>query len=233
MGVGVGLIGSGFIGKVHALAYRAAPAVFGLEPPRLEILADIDDVAAARAADDLGFRRSTGDWRTLVADPSVDVVDITAPNQLHEEMALAAISAGKAVYCEKPLAPTAIGAGRMVTAAEADGVRTMVGFNYLKNPIAALAREIIESGEIGDVFGYRGWHFEDYMHDPDPLVNAWRLDPDNQLALWGFAVTSIDRGDWDAALRYYRMAIERGPDNPRLERDYKLGLRQVEKIGSP
>jgi len=178
MSIGVGLIGTGFIGKVHALAYRAAPAVFGLEPPRLEILADIDDTTAAGAAQDLGFHRSTGDWRTLVADPAVELVDITAPNHLHEEMALAAIRAGKAVYCEKPLAPTADGAGRMVAAAEVAGVRTMVGFNYLKNPIAAVAREIIESGEIGDVFGYRGWHFEDYMHDPDTLVNAWRLNPE-------------------------------------------------------
>jgi Tfp pilus assembly protein PilF len=60
---------------------------------------------------------------------------------------------------------------------------------------------------------------------------AWRLDPDNQLALWGFAVTSVDRGDWDAALHYYRVAIETGPANPPLERDYKLALRQVEKMG--
>jgi predicted dehydrogenase len=65
----------------------------------------------------------------------------------------------------------------MVAAAAAAGVRTMVGFNYLKNPVAAVAKEIINSGEIGEVFGYRGWHFEDYMHDPETLVNAWRLDP--------------------------------------------------------
>ena len=71
------------------------------------------------------------------------------------------------------------------------------------------------------------------IKDPIKRFNqAWLLDPNNQLALWGFAVTSIDRGDWDAALHYYRMAIESGPYNPRLERDYKLGLRQVEKIGS-
>ena len=176
--IGIGLIGSGFIGKVHALAYRSAPAVFGLRRrPRLEMLADIDDAAAAAAAATLGFARSTGDWRTLVTDPSVDIVDIASPNHLHEEMALAAIAAGKAVYCEKPLAPTAEGAARMVAAADAAGVRTMVGFNYLKNPIAALARDIVEAGEIGEVFAYRGWHFEDYMHDPGTLVNPWRLDP--------------------------------------------------------
>jgi len=61
---------------------------------------------------------------------------------------------------------------------------------------------------------------------------AWLLDPDNQLALWGFAVTSIDRGDWEAALAYYRMALESGPPNPRLERDYQLALRQTDKLGN-
>jgi predicted dehydrogenase len=176
--VGIGLIGSGFIGKVHALAYRAAPAVFDLpRVPRLEILADVDDMTATGAAANLGFARSTGDWRRLIADPAVDVVDITTPNHLHEEMAVAALEAGKVVYCEKPLAPTAEGAARMVAAADAAGARTMVGFNYLKNPVAALAKQIIDGGEIGEVFGYRGWHFEDYMHDPDTLVNAWRLRP--------------------------------------------------------
>ncbi len=177
MTAGIGLIGSGFIGKVHALAYRAGPAVFGVPAPRLEMLADVDEATAAAAARDLGFARSTGNWRELVADPAVDVVDITTPNHLHEEMALAAVAAGKAVYCEKPLAPTAAGAARMAEAAAAGGVRTLVGFNYLKAPIARVAKEIIAGGEIGEVFGYRGWHFEDYMHDPHTLVNAWRLDP--------------------------------------------------------
>ena len=174
----IGLVGSGFIGKAHALAYRTAPAVFELPADiRLELLADVDAATASGAAQRLGFARSTGDWRELVQDPNVDVVDITTPNHLHEEMALAAIAAGKHVYCEKPLAPSVDAARRMTAAAEAAGVKTLVGFNYLKNPITALAREIVESGEIGEVFGYRGTHFEDYMLDPETLVNAWRLDP--------------------------------------------------------
>ena len=48
---------------------------------------------------------------------------------------------------------------------------------------------------------------------------------------WGFAVISLDRGDWDGALRYYRMALEGGPPNPRLQRDYELALRQTDKLG--
>jgi predicted dehydrogenase len=176
--IGIGLIGSGFIGKAHALAYRSAPAVFpDAGAPGLRILADVDPATAAHAADAFGFESSTGDWRELLTDPAVDVIDITTPNHLHEEMALAAIRAGKHVYCEKPLAPTGVGARRMFEAARAAEVQTMVGFNYLKNPMAALARQIIESGEIGEVFAFRGTHFEDYMHDPGTLVNPWRLDP--------------------------------------------------------
>lgn len=178
MRIRVGLIGSGFIGKAHALAYRTAPSVFDLPADvSLAWLADVDDETAARAAAELGFEHSTGDWRRLVGSDDVDVVDITTPNHLHEEMAMAAIAAGKHVYCEKPLAPTVAAARRMTEAAEAAGVKTLVGFNYLKNPITALAKEIIDSGEIGEVFGYKGTHFEDYMLDPETLVNAWRLDP--------------------------------------------------------
>ena len=140
------------------------------------MLADVNAEAAAKAAAALGFARSTGDWRELVADPAVDLVDITAPNTLHKPIALAAIDAGKPVYCEKPLAPNALDAKRMVDAAERKGVKTAVGFNYLKNPMVALAREIVESGEIGEVVSFRGIHAEDYMTDPKAPF-TWRLDP--------------------------------------------------------
>jgi predicted dehydrogenase len=175
--LGVGLIGSGFMGRCHALAFRAAPAVFALPlAPELELLADVSEAAARRGAEELGFARATGDWLSLIEDPRVDLVDVTAPNTLHKPMALAAVRAGKHVYCEKPLAPTAADARELVEAAEAAGVRTMVGFNYLKNPIVALAREIIAGGEIGEVIGFRGLHAEDYMTDP-AAPHTWRLDP--------------------------------------------------------
>jgi len=176
--VRIGLIGSGYMGKAHALAYRAVPGIFSLSAqPTLELLADIDAASAERAGAAYGFARTTGAWRDLVNDARVDLVDITTPNVLHKEMAFAAIEAGKPVYCEKPLAPTATDAKAMVDRAEAAGVKTMVGFNYLKNPITVLAKEIVESGELGDVHAFRGTHFEDYMLDPDSLVSAWRLDP--------------------------------------------------------
>ncbi|MDH3753997.1 MAG: Gfo/Idh/MocA family oxidoreductase [Acidimicrobiia bacterium] len=193
----IGLIGSGYMGRAHAIAFRAASAVFDLPvDPELEVLADIDAETARSAAASLGFTRSTGDWRQLVADPLVDLVDITTPNIMHVEMASAAIDAGKHVYCEKPLAPTAAEARPLVEAAEAAGVLTMVGLNYLKNPITALAKEIIDSGEIGEVFAFRGAHFEDYMLDPSTLVSPWRFDPrsgDGVVADLGSHIVSIAR----------------------------------------
>ncbi|MHA1563889.1 MAG: Gfo/Idh/MocA family protein [Alphaproteobacteria bacterium] len=172
-----GLIGSGFMGRCHAQAMMAAPVLFQLDiGVQRAMLADVDEASARQAANSLGFARSTGDWQTLVRDPEIDVVDITAPNALHKPMALAAIEAGKIVYCEKPLAPTAEEARLLMEAAEAAGTKTLVGYNYLRNPVVAMAKEIIVSGEIGDVVGYRGWHFEDYMTDPEAPF-TWRHDP--------------------------------------------------------
>ena len=192
----IGLVGSGFMGKAHALAYRIASAVFRLPvQPVLELLADVTTDAAAAAARDLGFARSTGDWRALVADPQVDVVSITTPNVLHAPIALAAIAAGKHVHCEKPLAPAAAQAREMADAAERAGVKTQVGFNYLKNPLLALARDIVASGEIGDIVSFRGIHAEDYMADP---ATPWhfRMDPaggGGVVADLGSHITAIAR----------------------------------------
>lgn len=175
--LGIGLIGSGFMGRAHAIAFRTVGGIFSLPAaPELELLADVSDAVAAKAASAFGFRRSTSDWRALVRDPRVDIVAITTPNALHKPMALAAIAQGKAVYCEKPLAAGLADAREMAAAAEVAGVTTMVGFNYLKNPMIALAREIAASGEIGEVIGFRGIHAEDYMADPAKPYD-WRCEP--------------------------------------------------------
>jgi predicted dehydrogenase len=160
----IGLIGSGFMGKAHAFGYTTAARVFDLPfEPELHSLADISEALAAKASAALGFARATADWRALAGDCDIDVVNITTPNALHKEMALAAIAAGKHVYCEKPLAPLASDAREMAEAAEARGVKTQVGFNYLCNPMLGLARDIIAGGELGEIRGYRGLHAEDYM----------------------------------------------------------------------
>ena len=175
--IGIGIIGTGFMGRTHALAYRAAAGIFpNLPQPVLEVVADIDGVAADRARKQYGFERSTTDWRSLVADERVQIVSITTPNMMHREMALAAIAAGKHVHCEKPLAPNVEDARVMTEAAEAAGIRTQTGFNYIKNPILKLARDMIEQGELGEITGFRGIHAEGFMSDP-AIPYSWRLDP--------------------------------------------------------
>jgi predicted dehydrogenase len=171
----IGLVGAGWMGKAHAVAYRNVPMVFGPEPavPALEIVADVNPAWAEAAARNLGFARWTTDWQEVVADPRVDVVDITAPNDVHHDVALAALAAGKPVYCEKPLANTAAETRAMAEAAAAAGVPTLVGFNYLKNPAHPYARELIRSGELGAITLFRGTFDQDLQSDPG-FPFTWR-----------------------------------------------------------
>ena len=172
----VGLIGSGYIGRAHSIVLQEVGAVFPeVTTPVCEILADRDAAQAARSAAAMGFARSTGDWRELVADPAVDVVDICSPNYLHREMALAAIAAGKHVWCEKPLALDAAEAQEVADAAARAGVVHLIGFNYSVNPLIRLARSMIANGDIGNVLGFSGRYFEDYMADP-AVPHSWRCE---------------------------------------------------------
>ena len=173
----VGLIGSGFMGMAHCFGYATAAKVFDLPfSIHLHTLADITEEMAEKAAGAFGFDTFTADWRAMVTDPEIDVVNITAPNALHKDMALAAIAAGKHVHCEKPLAPTVDDARVMRRAAAEAGVKTQVGFNYLCNPMLILARDMIAAGELGDIRGYRGIHCEDYMIDASSPF-TFRHDP--------------------------------------------------------
>ncbi|UPT57242.1 Gfo/Idh/MocA family protein [Dickeya zeae] len=166
--VRIGLIGTGYIGRAHAIAYAQAPVVYPLKGQLVrEMLAEVSPALAEQRAREMGFARFTGDWQKLVADPAIDVVDICAPNFLHQTMAMAAIRHGKHVYSEKPLALNAAEAREMVDAARQAGVKTLVGFNYMKNPAAQLAKEIIDRGEIGEVTHFYGTHNEDYLADPN------------------------------------------------------------------
>lgn len=89
----IGLIGTGFMGQAHALGYATAEKVFDLPYGlTLRTVADVTEEAAAKAAKRFGFDSWTTDWRDLLNDPEIDVIDITAPNALHKEMALAAIA---------------------------------------------------------------------------------------------------------------------------------------------
>jgi predicted dehydrogenase len=175
----IGLVGAGWMGKVHAMSYRTARQAFGPEPaiPVLKTIADVDRGLAERGALDYGFERATIDWREIVDDPAIDIVDICTPNDMHFDVAMAAIAAGKHVYCEKPLANTVELARQMTEAAEKAGTITLVGFNYIQNPVHGLAKKAVQRGEIGDPRYVRLFFNCDFMCDPD-LQHTWRNDID-------------------------------------------------------
>tara|TARA_X000000368_G_scaffold169794_1_gene133994 strand:+ start:503 stop:1633 length:1131 start_codon:yes stop_codon:yes gene_type:complete len=173
----IGLIGTGFMGKTHVYGFAIADRVFDL-PYRLKLVsvADVSEELAQSAALSLGFESATSNWMDLINDKDLDLISITSPNVFHKEMAIAALNAGKHVYCEKPLAPTLEDSEEMVHAAGQSEGKTQVGFNYLSNPMIVVARDLIKSGELGDIMSFRGIHAEDYMSDPESSY-TWRHDP--------------------------------------------------------
>lgn len=176
MGLGVGLIGSGYMGKCHAMAWNSVATVFGdVERPRLIALADATAELAERQAKAFGFATATARWKDLIENPEVDVISITAPNQFHAEMAIAALEAGKHVWCEKPMATSLEHALRMRDAAVASGKVAILGYNYIQNPMIRLAREMIGSGRIGTVNHIRLEMDEDYMADENSLF-YWKSE---------------------------------------------------------
>jgi predicted dehydrogenase len=165
-GLGVGLIGTGYMGKCHALAWNAVAPVFGdVERPRLVALAEASANLARERAEELGFAESTGNWRDLIVNPDIDVVSITTPNRFHAEMAIAALQAGKHVWCEKPMAPHMEDALAMHAAWRASGKVAALGYNYIQNPIMRLIRKLVSEGAIGTVNHVRMEMDEDFMAD--------------------------------------------------------------------
>lgn len=174
--IGVGLIGSGYMGKCHALAWNGVKAVFGAGPrPHLVHLAEVNADIARQKADEFGFAKASGDWRALIDDPAVEVVSITTPNAFHAEMAIAALQAGKHVWCEKPMAVALADAERMTAAARVSGKTAVLGYNYIQNPLVRQIGDLLAKGTIGTVNHVRLEMDEDFMADPDALF-YWKSE---------------------------------------------------------
>ncbi len=168
--VGVGLIGTGFMGKCHAIAWNAVGTVFpDVEKPRLVHLGEVNNELAKRKAGEFGFAKGSGDWRAVVNDPEVDVVSLTTPNQFHPEMAIAILEAGKHLWCEKPMAPSFTEAEAMAAAAKKSGKVAALGYNYIQNPAIRHIGALLEEKIMGDVNLVRIEMDEDFMADPEAL----------------------------------------------------------------
>lgn len=164
------------MGKAHSLAYAGMPMFFWPAPavPFRKIVVDINDELAREAAARYGFESWASDWRKVVEDPSIDIVDIVTPNHTHAEIAIAAAKAGKHIISEKPLARTTEEAKRMLDAASEAGVKHMVAFNYRRTPAVSLAKKYIEEGAIGRILNFRGTYLQDWSADPNAPL-SWRF----------------------------------------------------------
>jgi predicted dehydrogenase len=177
-GIGVGLVGYGFMGRAHSLAWNTVASVFDVPlRPRLAAICGRDKTAAEAAAGRFGWAAAETDWRALIARDDVQLVDISAPGDLHAPIATAALAAGKHVLCEKPLANTLAEAEAMKAAADAaydGGARAMVGFNYRRVPALALAKQLVDQGRIGPLRHFRAAYLQDWLADPDAPM-TWRM----------------------------------------------------------
>ncbi|MGN6872194.1 MAG: Gfo/Idh/MocA family protein [Solirubrobacteraceae bacterium] len=185
--IGVGVIGFGWLGQAHTRSLLRIPTLFENRAfdPVLVACSDALPSRVDQAISSFGFKRASAAWESVIEDPDVEVIYIAAPNMVHVQLVEAAAQAGKAVFCERPGGGTPEHVARAARATRAAGVISGVGFNYRWAPLVRYARELIESGELGEITNYRGRFFS--MYGADPLgLNSWRF----QLDQAGYGATS-------------------------------------------
>ena len=176
----IGMVGYGFMGRTHSNAFAQAPHFFELDyKPVLKTICARDAENARAFAAQWGYESSVSDWRKLVDDTSIDLIDIASPNDTHMEIAIAAAQAGKMVMCEKPLGRNAAESRKMMEAVEKAGVANMVWYNYRRVPAVTLAKQLIDEGRLGKIFHYRAKFLQDWTISkdlPQGGQGLWRLD---------------------------------------------------------
>ena len=176
----VGLLGSGFMARAHSNAIRRVNNFFELEYQLVPKAICSHDQARVKAfAARWGYQSCETDWRKLIARDDIDLIDITLPNDMHQEVAIAAAKAGKMILCEKPLARTGPEALKMVQAVEKAGVPNLVSYNYRRIPAVTLAKQLIDEGRLGRIFHYRAKFLQDWTIAkdlPQGGPGLWRLD---------------------------------------------------------
>ena len=167
------MLGYGYMGRVHAEAYRRIAESRVRPAPRLVTLSGRSVERAAAATRELGFEEHAEGWRDVVRDARVTLFDNGAPNSWHAEPTIVAAEAGKHVLCEKPLGRSAAESREIWRRVSATGVVHMCGFNYRFVPAIRHARELIASGELGEIRHFRGRYLQEWLVDPDVPAD-WR-----------------------------------------------------------
>lgn len=172
----VGLIGAGFMAKAHSIAYAGMPMFFWPAPGMTvrKTIADLTQERADEAAASFGFEKGTANWKDIIDDPEIDIVDICTPNDVHAEIAIAAAEAGKHILCEKPISRTVEEAKAMYHAVKKAGVINMLAFNYRRTPAVQLAKKYIAEGALGDILDFRATYLQDWSADPNSPL-SWRF----------------------------------------------------------
>ena len=171
--IGIGIVGGGYMGKAHSVAFSAVAGVFQTSlRPRLVTICAQTEANAELYRKAYGFEKGTADWKNLIDDPAVEAIVIASPQHTHHDIAVAALNAGKPVLCEKPLGVSLKQSRSMVAAAEAAGVANMVGFNYIRTPASQQIRKFLTEGRIGTLTWFRGEMTEDFF--ADPMIGGWR-----------------------------------------------------------
>lgn len=176
--IGIGMLGYAFMGKAHTNAFKKLPYMMYPPPaiPRLVAIAGRDEAAVAEAAHRYGYESYYTNWRELVDDERVQLFDNGGPNDAHAEPCNAAAQAGKHILCEKPLARTAEEARSMLEAVQKAGVKHMVAYNYRFVPAVRQARQLIESGALGQIYHYRAVYLQEWIMPHYNQGMIWRLD---------------------------------------------------------
>jgi predicted dehydrogenase len=182
--IGVGVIGMGWMGETHSRSYKQVLERFrGIEfEPRLVVCSDNIESRARDACRRLGFERFAVDWREVVQDPEVEVVNITAPNGLHLEIVRAAAQAGKHILCEKPVGKEPGETAQCEQAARQARVLSFVGYNYRWAPMVQYAKKLIDEGRLGRLTHYRSRFLAGYASNPYGVL-SWRFQQEHGLGI--------------------------------------------------
>ena len=174
--LGVGVIGYGFMGKMHSYAYASIPYIFSPPQPSIKLVGACALSQASRelAVKSGGYEFTTSDYNELLTRDDISVINICTPNYLHKEQAVAAIKAGKHVYCDKPLALTADEAEEMARLAKQSGLTCQVTFHNRFCPALLRAHQLVEEGFLGDIISFRAAYLHTGYNDPQQPM-SWKM----------------------------------------------------------
>jgi predicted dehydrogenase len=173
----VGVIGFGWMGRLHSRAWARLAAHYPELPVRPTLVAVGDSNPSeelARSVEAHGFVELHADWRDLLGRDDLDVVSVCGPNHLHRDMGVAVAESGRHLWIEKPAGRNAEETAEIVAAVEQAGVQSAAGFNYRNAPAVEHARQLVLDGELGNLQTVEVRFLADYSAHPQGAL-SWRF----------------------------------------------------------